>query len=571
MRARHALIFLLLLIVLTSIRFADPIRETYIGMAVQEVGGRPYLVLQEKETFSIFAPVGEAQLEGWKPVFDSRLGYVFGTFELSKNEGEIKPGLGLFFEDRFAVLDVSSEGKNGTPALAHGLDWPPETAAELGGKVYCFGAKLDAQPDADAGAKPANKSDGVLKAARLDAAKWIEVPGAALSDFHFGKGEKPGFWLHSVAVGGKIAVIWRTIEFNQTVGLNVEGQRMAGEGDTWISVFDGEKFSTPLALKLPAGNLSVREAGGRLAFTLQTRAGKTGSTESEAGRVETWSVGFDGSAKFVEGIAPGNSRLGLFAFIAAERFQYKGGDYVLRSTWQRFEALRKNEVEKWVAVPGGGNGLPVFTLEHWLYIALGFCAATVLFGAGLAFVRRRKTLALLEKVQTHELLAPLGMRAGACVLDWAVVLAATIVAAHFDSERFIDILPSPLDLPYAPFMLCALGYYVCFEWLSGTTPGKFAMGLCVSMDDGQRAGLWPVFVRNLLGLYERHPLYILMIAAPMLLFSPRRQRLGDLLSRTVVVQRRGLERVRAQLDAALAAKKSAVSELFGKDDGGKTG
>lgn len=562
MRSRHLAVLVLMLILLTGVQLIDPMRETYIGMFVQNVAGKPLLLLQEKETFSIYAPTGDKTLDGWKPLFSDRLGTVYGTFEMSGAIPETKPGLGMFFRGRYAVMNVAADSKTESSAQALKLDWPPETAAELNGKLYCFGAKLK-EPMSTGSALGA---DGVLRAARLDGAAWTEVSTAALNDFRFGKttdhpSEKVGFWLRSVTVGGRIAVIWRTIEYSQTAGLSVEGPRLAGEGDTWISFFDGEKFSPPVAVKnLPAGNASVWEHQGALSFLIQTRANRfSTSSGSNVGAAELWNVSADGSAKLVEAIAPGKNRLGLFAFIAVERFNYLGREHVIRSTWQKFEVQRKEEDGTWRAIENGASGLPQYELERWLYIALGLCLVTVLFGVILAFTRRRQALTVLTKVHAHELLAPLSTRAAACVLDWMLVLLATIAAAQFDTERFIDILPSPLDLPYTPFMLCSSVYFVSFEWFCGTTPGKFAMGLCVIRDDGQWPGIWNVFVRNLAGLYERHPFY-LVIAAPMLLFSPRRQRLGDLLSRTVVVQRQGLERVWAQRAAA------AVTDTAEKED-----
>lgn len=566
MRARYLLTLLILTLLLLVIPHLHPARETYFGMTVQEVAGRPHLLLQEEETFSIYAPIGDTSLQGWKPLFDSRLGAVYGTFEVPKSIEGATPGLGIFFPRRYAILDVEPAGKNNTSALPLGLEWPAETAAELKGNLFCFGVfKELARADDE-------RYDGVLKAARLNDKAWTEIPTAALTEFKFGgdgvpRDKRGGFWLHAVPLNGRLAVIWRSVEPSQTLGAHVEGLRLTGEGDTWITYFDGEKFSPRVAVKnLPAGNGCIWVENGKLNFLVQTRANKlhTGNS-SNAGRVEIWSVAEDGTTALQETVASGKSRLGLINFIAAQRFKYAGADHVIRSTWQRFEVLRKDADNAWTPVPNGAAGLPVFALERWLYAALVLCGVIVLFGVGLAFMRRRQAFAVLQKVRADELLAPLSLRASACLLDWAVVLGATWLVARFDSEHFIDILPSPTDLPYTPFMLCSLAYFVFFERFFGATPGKLAMGLCVVTDNAKWPDLRAVLVRNVAGLYERHPL-CLLIAAPMLLFSPRRQRIGDLLSRTVVVQRRGLERLWATQAAASKSTQAAEDPLLESND-----
>ncbi|MGD0090452.1 MAG: RDD family protein, partial [Planctomycetota bacterium] len=96
-----------------------------------------------------------------------------------------------------------------------------------------------------------------------------------------------------------------------------------------------------------------------------------------------------------------------------------------------------------------------------------------------------------------------------------------------------------------PFFGVYIGYLAPAEWLFGTTLGKYTMGLSVVSDSGQRPSLWAVLVRNLVGFYERLPLTF-VIAVPMILLGPRRQRVGDLLARTFVVQKEALEGFKKQ-------------------------
>ena len=84
-----------------------------------------------------------------------------------------------------------------------------------------------------------------------------------------------------------------------------------------------------------------------------------------------------------------------------------------------------------------------------------------------------------------------------------------------------------------------LGYFLLQEGLWSRTVGKAALGLVVERLNGRRAGWWEAVVRTALRVVEVNP--ILFGALPgglAVIFSSRRQRLGDMLARTVVVKRR---------------------------------
>jgi len=77
-------------------------------------------------------------------------------------------------------------------------------------------------------------------------------------------------------------------------------------------------------------------------------------------------------------------------------------------------------------------------------------------------------------------------------------------------------------------------YYFLMEWRLGWTVGKRIIGLKVSELDGSRLTLKGAFVRNLIRLFDVEMIPIVGTAA--LLLTKRRQRLGDLAARTLVVQ-----------------------------------
>ena len=92
----------------------------------------------------------------------------------------------------------------------------------------------------------------------------------------------------------------------------------------------------------------------------------------------------------------------------------------------------------------------------------------------------------------------------------------------------------PPEMIWAPAIVGAiLGLYaLAFELVSGATPGKRIMGCSVVRQDGERCGAGAIFVRNAVRIIEFH----FAAVALLVLLTPSRQRLGDILARTVVVE-----------------------------------
>jgi uncharacterized RDD family membrane protein YckC len=81
-----------------------------------------------------------------------------------------------------------------------------------------------------------------------------------------------------------------------------------------------------------------------------------------------------------------------------------------------------------------------------------------------------------------------------------------------------------------------LGYYFLTEALFSRTPGKLLAGLVVLQLDGKRITVRQAFVRTLFRLLEVNPVLIgALPAALCIVFSRRRQRLGDRVAGTIVV------------------------------------
>ena len=120
----------------------------------------------------------------------------------------------------------------------------------------------------------------------------------------------------------------------------------------------------------------------------------------------------------------------------------------------------------------------------------------------------------------------------ALVVDGIFVGALIAVAARTWLTRDTDgglTLGSFLQLCLI-VVLALFGYRWLFSGIVGSTPGKLFMGLVVGRNGGGRAGLARTFVRELV-----LPIDLAAIGFLLAALLPRRQRLGDLVAGTVVV------------------------------------
>ena len=151
----------------------------------------------------------------------------------------------------------------------------------------------------------------------------------------------------------------------------------------------------------------------------------------------------------------------------------------------------------------------------------------------------RHSIVTPEAVAVRVDIAELGSRVGAGLIDGLILGGVlTVIQILVGVAGTIGILGLGGDLAAALsvafLLLVAFGYHPFFEEIwNGQTPGKRAFGLRVIQTDGQPVGLGPVLLRNLL-----RPFDVLLVAmgAFLILFTRRRQRLGDLVAGTIVVR-----------------------------------
>jgi uncharacterized RDD family membrane protein YckC len=195
----------------------------------------------------------------------------------------------------------------------------------------------------------------------------------------------------------------------------------------------------------------------------------------------------------------------------------------------------------------GARLLPVGSEALWrriagsLYpLAMLFCAAA-LVSLGFVMLRERSRVALarLRPPPPGPAIAAIVARLLAHALDLFILLPIMIVVADL-LNWLPELRPEPLDPnPVRSTLFTTaffLAYFVPMEGILGWTIGKKLLGLRVAGLSGGRAPFFGVVVRTLLRLVDMFP--IIPIGLIVMAISKRRQRLGDLLGRTIVIQDR---------------------------------
>jgi uncharacterized RDD family membrane protein YckC len=157
-------------------------------------------------------------------------------------------------------------------------------------------------------------------------------------------------------------------------------------------------------------------------------------------------------------------------------------------------------------------------------------------------------------------------RAVAALLDLPALIACSWFAGVLAARRYGGWGPDgaytmePLAMLSAIVKSVAawLAYFACCEWWFGGTLGKRAVGISVTSLGGTRPNPLQAVARNLLRLVDGFGFYL--VGAVFVLLTKKRQRLGDLIARTVVTKRPPRAPARA---AALLASLALPVAAFG--------
>jgi len=131
----------------------------------------------------------------------------------------------------------------------------------------------------------------------------------------------------------------------------------------------------------------------------------------------------------------------------------------------------------------------------------------------------------------------------AFLIDLAIFLAVFIpIGIYVLSSYRFSVLDLALDIQSpipSAYILLATSFFIVytfvFESFWGRTPGKRIVGIKVVRDDGAPISMIESLVRNVVRAVDFLPVgYI--IGGASIIYSPNRQRLGDIIGRTVVVR-----------------------------------
>jgi uncharacterized RDD family membrane protein YckC len=190
--------------------------------------------------------------------------------------------------------------------------------------------------------------------------------------------------------------------------------------------------------------------------------------------------------------------------------------------------------------------VPSWTLTNLPFVAYGLL--TVMLVVVLWY--RRESLAVPAALPPGQAAASYPRRLTAFVVDVLITLPVWWVILAPAMPSPIEELPAPerdaalqemLTSPsFLVRWLAAAGVFVVycgvFEALLGATPGKRIVQCRVVDERGRRCRLRAVVLRNLIRIIELFPLFQLMPAIILILLTRNRQRLGDLVAATVVVE-----------------------------------
>ncbi|HYG75598.1 MAG TPA: RDD family protein [Planctomycetota bacterium] len=563
-------LLLIALLLLTTVALQGCAPGYYFSMHLEQAGGKPYMLVEysnghagerEETYFSIYTPTSE-NWDNWETIVADRLGPAYAlylathrtpaapenaTAGAEKAAPPARERLGVLHERRATLFDVSQK-----PATVDfeilPFNWRAETAVTQNGVTYAFGVTDNVY-------EPPGY-EGKLKVAKFDGLKWeeLKIDGPVV------KGNKYGFWLKSVETSAGIRLFWRDYDLDTVIRPDWEGKRVVTTGPLRMATFTGDAFgpSTVQIPNLPRGNASPFVDGQTLKLLIQTRH-KTEDAISHNGPMEIWTLpaAEEGkpavTAEKTETIEASRAKGGLLAYLFAQHFSIDNQQYIVRSNLQVIEIWKKADGE-WKKVAYKPRGLPVYDLESVLLSGLAVSLGMIIFGAGLAYHRRKQALALITKVRTVDLYASVGLRSGAYAVDLAFIFGCTVVLGKVLGWSFV----SPIQMlnffqePYWPFFVVYMIYLAGSEKAFGASPGKFIMGLSVVMEGGKPLTLWAALVRNFVGFFERLPPVFPLVTLWMIILGPRRQRLGDVLSRCFVVQKGALEAYKKQHAQAAA-------------------
>jgi len=147
-----------------------------------------------------------------------------------------------------------------------------------------------------------------------------------------------------------------------------------------------------------------------------------------------------------------------------------------------------------------------------------------------------------ERVVSGNRIARLGDRLLAVILDGILLAAVFAVLGSWVAVRWGGMTESGFSMTGTPALITfgltaafAFLYYWFLEGLLGATLGKLMLGIKVRDISGSRCSLYQAFIRNILRIVDGIAVYL--VGFLIAIFSKLRQRLGDHVAKTVVIEK----------------------------------
>ena len=222
--------------------------------------------------------------------------------------------------------------------------------------------------------------------------------------------------------------------------------------------------------------------------------------------------------------------------VALAQTRSDGNVAIARSSLERGEAVESFTVVQPLA-PGVTPLIPLVLRPILPYAALAILL-------GVVFVTRRETVLLPVPLKPGQEFPRLQMRAAALMIDltilapiWGPLVYAVWRVDAQGLPPFEQLTRGPVGpgaaVTWAPAVVGAVvGVYgAAFELVMRATPGKRLTGCTVVAEGGERCRASAILIRNAARIVEFH----FGAIALLVVLTPNRQRLGDMLARTIVL------------------------------------
>ncbi|MFP4057130.1 MAG: RDD family protein [Candidatus Brocadiia bacterium] len=390
---------------------------------------------------------------------------------------------------------------------AWALDWPPASACTFADGLWVFGQDTEEEAHRIRVARFQRPEAEDAAAARPVALQAVLPVSSRPYD------------LEAVPHEDAVQVFWH--------------QDLPGEvaNELWRATFDGQQWGEPQRVPAPYAHgdfAAVSHQG-----TLWVLCRERGRRLSDRRPVLAMTLGAEG---WSEGTAVPGAEDDFLDFYTLDMgaASFQGSLYLFRATMNRV-AVHRWEDGAW-ASPRMVTEVPASVIYGfwWSLFNAAACLALLPAVAWSAFRVRHRSRRLVLGDRVVARAAPWGRRVMALLVDFLMVeglcsAAEVLLGAGGGDEG--GLLPAVLLRAVVFF-----GYYVLNERLTGQTLGKWVLGIAVVSRRGARPSLGAVAVRNLLRPWL--PLFpaAYLVGSMVLLLTPRHQRLGDLLARTLVVE-----------------------------------